>query len=156
MSDMKSVRETGKETLKKAKSTAKTGAKALRDTATSTVQEQAESAKDALANGAASKAEQLHAVADQMTEGAPHTEAVEAAAARVQAFADKVRTTDPANLAADTAELARRHPIAALSVAALAGFAVGRFVRSSGRTLDQQATDTAVDHGLTPDQRIPS
>ena len=120
MSTPKSLAQAGKDALKN-------GADALAAEAS----EQVNAAKSRAADAADAEARRLNSAAQEMQSDAPHTEAVNFAATRAQHAADHLRASTPADLVADLTDIARRNPLIAFTAAAAAGFAVGRFVKST-------------------------
>lgn len=97
------------------------------------VSARAEGAKDAVASAVEDTAETLRTAAERMSDGTPQSEAVHRAANTVHGVAAQIRDADVASLAEDLSGLARRYPVPFLAGAALAGFAVGRFLKASAR-----------------------
>lgn len=91
-------------------------------------------AKNSVADKFDSTAERLDDAAQNMTDGSPQSEAAHRVAYGVSNAAQTLRNTELATLGDDLSHMARRHPVAFAGVAALAGFALGRFLKSSGNT----------------------
>ena len=89
-------------------------------------------AKDSVADRFDSTAERLDDAAQNMTEGSPQAEAAHRVAYGVSNAAQTLRDAELSTLGDDLTHVARRHPVAFAGAAALAGFAVGRFLKSSG------------------------
>ncbi|MEB8387826.1 hypothetical protein OO012_11340 [Rhodobacteraceae bacterium KMM 6894] len=91
-------------------------------------------AKNSVADRFDSTAERLDDAAQNMTDGSPQSQAAHRVAYSVSHAAQTLRETELATLGDDLNHMARRHPVAFAGVAALAGFALGRFLKSSGNT----------------------
>ncbi len=157
MAHSKSITEAGSEIAKDGAKAVKAGARKATDHAKAEASKQADAVKTNAANKIAGEAARLRAAAGEMTQDAPHTQAVETAAATLQDAATRVRQTDPNDLVRDLATFARRHPAASVAAATLAGFAIGRFFRSTNRVEPElPMSDVTTHHIPTPDMSVPS
>ena len=157
MTQEKTIKESGKDLLNEGVNAAKSSARKVGKDLKKGAADRAESAKASLADKASVEAGRLDAAARQMTEGAPHTEAVKLAADRAHDAAAYVRKTDTSELVSDLADLARRHPVAAASLVAFTGFAVGRFLKSTGRTAEMDhSADLSLHHIPDPGDQATS
>ncbi|WP_371156296.1 hypothetical protein [Jannaschia sp. 2305UL9-9] len=116
-----------------AKEAASAAAGKARDAASETVTAKSNEAKAAVADRASTTARNLLNAAEQMEPGSPQAEATFRAAKAAEDVAVAIHEKDLNTLTNDVAALARKHPGPFLAVAAVAGFAVGRFLKSSAR-----------------------
>lgn len=92
----------------------------------------ADEQKEAGARQAEGIAGSIHRAAGELEDGAPWlARHVHAAAGTVETMARTLRERRPGDLLGDLQDLARRQPMAFFGAAALAGFAIARFLRSS-------------------------
>lgn len=106
-------------------------ASAAREKAMSLVDQQ----KQAGAEQAAGLARAIHRSAEELQESSPAlAQHVREAAAVVSELADTLRDQSLGELIGQAEGIARRQPVAFFGVAALAGFALSRFVKSSSRS----------------------
>ncbi|MAX74042.1 MAG: hypothetical protein CMH66_10310 [Nioella sp.] len=134
--------EKGAEKAKSTARAAKTRAKdavaetreAARDAATEArarAADGADAAKDSVADAIDSTADRLDEAASNMTDDSPQANTTARVAGSVSHAAQSLRDADFATLGEDLGDLARRHPMAVAGAAAIAGFALGRFLKSS-------------------------
>jgi len=101
--------------------------------AISQAEQLAEQQRQAGANQIDGIAKAVHGAADQLEQQMPQAaELVHAAASRLEQGAGALRERSIGDLVAGFNEFGRRDPLALLGGAALAGFAISRFLRSSG------------------------
>ncbi|MDO6590351.1 hypothetical protein DS901_11395 [Loktanella sp. D2R18] len=86
--------------------------------------------KHAAADRVQNTAEAAHAAVDQLDAQTPQAQAVAQFADQVEGLATKLRTTDIATLSRQTADIARANPLLFIGGAAVAGFAVARFLKA--------------------------
>jgi predicted component of type VI protein secretion system len=91
----------------------------------------ASDARDKVADDMEGAADTLHSAADDMTDEAPHTRAIAAAADRLDTAAGALQNIDIGRLTRDVTSFARRNPQVFIAGAVLAGFALGRFLKAS-------------------------
>jgi len=91
----------------------------------------ASDARDKVADDMQGAADTLHSAADDMTDDAPHTRAIAAAADRLDTASTRLQDTDIGSLTRDVTSFARRNPQVFIAGAVLAGFALGRFLKAS-------------------------
>ena len=103
------------------------GAADLRDSAA----ERLESTRDALSESGERFAETLRRAAEEAQTGVMQSRVYTAAAHGISTAADAIRDRNILDIAADVRALAHRHPGAFAAGAAVAGFALARFLRSS-------------------------
>lgn len=157
MTQAKSITETGNAVLKDGAEAVKAGARKATDHAKAEAAKQADIAKTNVANRVSGEADRLRAAAGEMTQDAPHTKAVETAAAHLQDAATRVREIEPHDVIRDAAQFARRHPAVSIAAATFVGFAIGRFMKSSNRSdPDLPTSDITTHHIPTPDMSVPS
>lgn len=103
----------------------------LLDAAREQAESVAEQGKERAAEGASAIAQAIHRIAGDLDEGAPALgHHVHRAADAADGIARALRERPLGELAADVAAFARRNPGAFFAVAAVAGFALARFVKS--------------------------
>lgn len=157
MTHSKSLTEAGSAAIKDGADAIKGGARKAADHAKAEATKQADVAKTRVANKVSDEADRLRAAAGEMTQDAPHTQAVETAAVHLQDAATRVRQIEPDDLIRDVARFARRHPAASIAAATIAGFAIGRFFKSSNRAEPElPMSDITTHHIPTPDMSVPS
>lgn len=122
------LKDRAKSAYDSAKTKVETEVSDLRDRAGSRVHD----AKESVADRIESTAERLDDAAQDMTDGSPQAQAAHRVAYSVSNAAQTLRETELSTLGDDLSHMARRHPVAFAGVAALAGFALGRFLKSSG------------------------
>lgn len=107
-------------------------ATAVRDTAV----EQMDNARDALGESGDRLAETLRRAAAEPAAGSLQSRVLSAVAGGVSTAADTLRDRSVSDIAADLRDLARRNPGVFAAGAAVAGFALARFLRASQRRDD--------------------
>jgi len=115
-----------------------------------------EAARDGVASAVEDGAETLRTAAERMSEGTPQSEAVNRAANSVYGLADQIRETTAESAAETVSAFARRHPAPFLAGAALAGFAAGRFLKSSSRPTHSSRPSSGGSHGSDRDIARPA
>ena len=122
------------------------------ETAQQRVGEFAEEGKDAGVRQAEGLARAIHRAADEIQDSAPWmARYVHEAAVSVDGMARSIRDRRPREIIGSLESLARRQPVAFFGAAALAGFALARFARSSpprhGAQLAGSGRDDDTDFG---------
>ncbi len=107
-------------------------ASTLRDAAV----DQIDNARDALGDSGDRLAETLRRAAEEPAAGSMQARVLSAVAGGVSSAADTLHNRSVSDIAADVRELARRNPAAFAAGAAIAGFALARFLRASARARD--------------------
>ncbi|MEL6518315.1 MAG: hypothetical protein AAFQ39_11395 [Pseudomonadota bacterium] len=100
------------------------------DAATEKAKHEATKARDMAANEKQKAANAAEAAAREFDPGSVQAHAIEHVASRIDEIADHLRTTDVDRLARTVGDAARRNPIMFVAGAALAGFAVTRFLKA--------------------------
>jgi hypothetical protein len=134
--------ETGKEKAQSTADAAKDRAASVRTeaegaardavrSARTRVEAEGNAARDAVADSVDSVAETMGEAAENMTDGSPQAQAAERISDTIAGAAQSLRESDLATLGDSLTRAARRHPVAFAGVAALAGFAAGRFLKAT-------------------------
>lgn len=132
---------TDKTMAERASETARGAAKDMADTARETVQDvasdaaerakvEAESARDRAAEEVRKVSSAAEAAAGEFDEGSMQARAIEEVARRVDDIAAQIRSTDIDRMARTLGDAAQRNPLMFVAGAALAGFAVTRFLKA--------------------------
>lgn len=175
------TKETNKSMTERAADTARTAARDVADTARETVQDaaddatqrakvEAEVARDRAAEEVGKVSNAAEAAANEFDDGSMQARAIEEVARRVDDIAAQIRSTDIDRLARTLGDAAQRNPLMFVAGAALAGFAVTRFLkardpdrRSGGQGRDPWTSGPrddwgghvgATDHGMPPAVRM--
>ncbi len=113
-----------------AKSHAMDLAQQVSDAATASADAQAQNVKDAAASKVQTVADAASAAASELDPAAAQAQAMHQVADQIETIAGKVRTADLGHLAQQATQVARAHPLVFLGGAAIAGFAVARFLKA--------------------------
>lgn len=100
------------------------------DTASHKARVEAEQARDTAAEEVQKTANAADAAADEFDENSIQARAIEEVASRIDDLAEQIRGQDIDRVARMVGDAARRHPMMFVAGAALAGFAVTRFLKA--------------------------
>lgn len=144
-----SAMETGKAALDEIKTRASDVAATMKDG----LEERADVAKDSLADGGKRLAESIRTAAGDPNSGSMQAKVLDLVATNVADMSDRLRGRDLQSILTDVQDFARRNPAAFVAGAAIAGFAMARFLRSSGTSTDNDfyAAGMADDFGASDD-----
>ena len=109
---------------------ARTAANDMADAAGSRAKNEAETARDTAAAETEKAADAAHAAAGEFDPDSMQAQAIEKVAEQVEAIAAQIRSTDIDRLARTVGDAAQRNPLMFVAGAALAGFAVTRFLKA--------------------------
>lgn len=100
------------------------------DTVKQSAAQEAEHAKDRVADHVSAVADATEAARDELPDGSMADPLLDQAVAALGQVADHLKDRDLNTLAADVGEFAKRNPALALGGAALVGFAAARFLKA--------------------------
>lgn len=123
-----SAMETGKAALDEIKTRAGDVAATMKDG----LEERADLAKDSLADGGKRLADSIRTAAGDPDSGSMQAKVLDLVATNVADMSERLRGRDLQSIMTDVQDFARRNPAAFIAGAAVAGFAMARFLRSSG------------------------
>ncbi len=109
----------------------KEGARDMADEAAEIARDAAEAQKNRVGGKASQFARALHAAAGELDQGTATRRIVDEAAGGMDEVAESIEGRSVSQLVHDLSDLGRRHPLAFLGGAALAGFALARFATAS-------------------------
>jgi hypothetical protein len=116
------------------RTTAQEAAADLGQKAQAAVKQQTETKADQARQAAAGKVQQAANAADAAAQrfdpASAQAQALQRVADQIEDVALKLRSADLRDLAGQATDIARRHPVASLSAAALAGFVAARFFKA--------------------------
>ncbi len=131
--------ESGLNAVKRKASEAKVaiseGAGAAAETVKDTVVEKADAARETLSDVGSRLAATLERASADADSDALKSRLMSTVAQGLTSASDALRQRSVSDLTADVRTLARKHPGAFMAVAAVAGFAAARFIRSSARRI---------------------
>ncbi|MGQ0567366.1 MAG: hypothetical protein ACT4OK_20200 [Gemmobacter sp.] len=127
------ARDTGETLASEAGARAGRVAGAVRDAVT----DRADAAKDTVATAGDRLADSLRNAAERVHDGGVPERVLHAVADRVGGAADSLRGHSAADLVTDLRSFASRHPGAFAAAAAVAGFALARYLQSSATSVRQ-------------------
>lgn len=119
------------------KTGAQNTARELRDKVSDAAEARAEAARDEFAEQADRTADQTHEAAQAYDNDSLQAQVLGQLADNIDALTDQMRRRSIPEMAEDAASLARRHPALVLGGAALAGFALARFLKASPEPVQQ-------------------
>lgn len=123
----------------------KEGAQDMADEAAEIARDAAEAQKNRVGGKASQFARALHAAAGELDQGTATRRIVDEAAGGMDDVAESIEGSSVSQLVRDLSDLGRRHPLAFLGGAALAGFALARFATASPEDEAGVETDAAED-----------
>jgi len=131
-------------------------AKTIKDKGAKLLQDQAERAKDGLADEATSLGSALRKASDELRSGSPEAQLFGKMADSLADFTESVKSRQISEIFGEIGEFGRRNPAAFLGGAALVGFAAVRMVKASQRNpaTETARSDSAMASGAqTPERR---
>jgi hypothetical protein len=153
-------------TMQEAKQAGAEAAESLRDTAqdaagkvSAELSDVADKTRTGAARNVKTMAEALHSAADELDDGSSPRRVFGIVAENLDYVSDALNNKDMGEMMRDLNDLARRHPLAFLGGAALAGFAATRLMTASRpdkretsetRASSERSTPTTPAYGSTP------